>query len=302
MPNLLSGEYNESIEVVVRTKVGNSWEILNIKQNPADAMHPNAIFEGKDYNVFVKMGGNSFSYDQFTKEANGLNYIRENSNIYTPEILGVVKHGQDTLIIMEAIHRKPIETKKDWEIIGRGLAVLHKTTFEKCGFFEDNYLGIWEQNNDYRNNWLDFYTDMRLRKMVERTTRSGSVTKEELCLVERLIERLPDISGPEQPYSLLHGDPWMNTNGEGNLLYDGEKLIIIDCSTYYGNREIDLSTVALFYPVTNYFFDAYNEEYPIENGYKEREELWRINQRISFICFFNQSYKHELNDIIKKYL
>ena len=302
MNNLLNGKYNETIETVVRKKVGNSWRILNIKQNHVDAMHSNAIFEGNGYNVFVKLGQNAFSYDQFSKEANGLNYIRENSDVYTPEILEVIKHEQDTLLIMEAVNRVPVETKRDWEIIGRRLAVLHKTTFAKCGFFEDNYLGIWEQNNEYKDNWLDFYADMRLRKMVDRTIQSGCVTKEELNLVDKLIEKLPDISGPEQPFSLLHGDPWMNNNGAGNLLYDGEKMIIIDCSVYYGNREIDLSTVALFAPVTDYFFDAYNEEYAIENGYKEREELWRINQRISFIYFFGQKHKQELNDVIKKYL
>ncbi len=297
-----NGKYDELIESVVRKKLGNHWKIQNIKQTHSNAMHDNAIFEGKGYCVFVKLGQNAFSYDQFLKEANGLNYIREHSSVSTPEILGVVKSGEDVLLIMEAIHQVPIKTKKDWETIGRGLAALHRSTFNKCGFFEDNYLGTWQQNNDFRDNWVDFYADMRLRKMVDRAVQSGSVTREDLSLVEKLIERLPAISGPDQPFSLLHGDPWMNNDGEGNLLYDGEKLVVIDCGTYYGNREIDLSTVALFYPVTDYFFDAYNEVYPIEKGYQEREELWRVNQRISFTHFFGPQYKQELNTFIKRYL
>ena len=148
------GKYNESIEAAVRGKLGNSWKIQNVRPTHSDAMHANAIFEGKDVSVFVKLGKNPYSFDQFKKEADGLNYIRENSCVSTPEVFGVVKVGEDVLLILEAVRQAPIKDKKDWEALGRGLAALHKTTFDKCGFFEDNFLGTWPQNNDFRDNCM----------------------------------------------------------------------------------------------------------------------------------------------------
>ena len=114
--------------------------------------------------------------------------------------------------------------------------------------------------------------------------------------LKKLIRKLPDICGPEQPFSLLHGDPWLE-----NLLYDGKRLVMVDCSIYYGNREMDLSTVDLFCPVSDYFFDAYHECYPIDPGYKERINLWRINQWLGHITL-DAKYLPKLMNAINAYI
>lgn len=302
MSDLINGKYNNTITQTVQSIMGKSWSIEDIRKIEAGAMHPIAIFKGTTGSVFVKAGNNSYSYDQFQKEATGLTHIRAKSGIRTPEIYGVVKQDDTILLIMEAIKTVPVETKKDWEVIGHGLATLHKTTAHQCGFFQDNYLGVWPQKNDYRDNWLDFYADVRLHNMVDMTIATGHLLPEECNWLERIIKRLPAISGPEQPFSLLHGDPWTSNTEHGNLLYDGKQLILIDSSMYYGNREIDLSTVDLFCPVNNWFFEAYHEAYPIETGYKERKELWRLNQRISFVGLFGRELIAQLMDEVNKYL
>jgi len=302
MDELYNGLFNKTIEKAVQDAAGSSWTIEEVVKNGSMAMHPAILCKGKHQNVFVKAGSFSYSYEQFQKEATGLRYISEHSQAATPEIYGVVKQGDTTLLIMEAVPVKPVETKQDWEVLGRGLAILHKTVGEKAGFQEDNYLGILPQPNDYRSSWIEFYGDVRLRTMLERTIATGYLTEEEALPVYRLIERLPELDIPPQPFSLLHGDPWTGMEEPGNLLYDGKRLVMIDCSIYYGNREIDLSTVDLFYPVHPWFFEAYHEEYPIAEGYEERRELWRLNQKISFVALFGRRMIPQLYEAVNRYM
>ena len=302
MSRLLKGFYNNRIETVIREQLGIDWTITDLYRIDANAMHPTAIFQGNRLSVFVKEGTNPYSYDQFQKEAAGLRHIRATSDVYTPDIYGVIEYDGAALLIMEAISTVPVQTKRDWEVVGQGLAILHRTTGDQCGFFQDNYLGIWPQKNDYRDNWTDFYAEVRLKNMLDLTLSTGNLKPEEAAPFDRLIERLPQLSGPEQPFSLLHGDPWTSNTEHGNLLYDGRRLILIDGSVYYGNREIDLSTVNLFYPVHEWFFEAYHEVYPIDPGYEDRMELWRLNQRISFVGLFGRSQLPQMTECLNRYI
>jgi fructosamine-3-kinase len=126
---------------------------------------------------------------------------------------------------------------------------------------------------------------------------AGNMTKEQCMPIEKLIHKLPELCGPTQAFSLLHGDPW-----PGNLLFDGKQMIAIDCSIYYGNREIDLSTVDFFYPVSEYFFKAYHEVYPIDPGYQERKALWQINQWLGHVTLFGEDYMPKLMNAVNRYL
>lgn len=302
MPKLQDGFYNSLIESVVRQHLGASWRITGLRAVDATAMHPAVICKGSGGDVFVKEGTNPYSPDQFRKEASGLRHIRTHSEVYTPDIYGVVEQDGTALLIMEAIQTVPVQTRHDWEAVGRGLATLHRATADRCGFFEDNYLGIWPQKNDYRDSWEDFYAEVRLCNMLEMTFATGHLTRQQAKPIEQVIRRLPQLGGPAQPFSLLHGDPWTSNTEPGNLLYDGKQLVLIDGSVYYGNREIDLSTVNIFFPVHDWFFEAYHEVYPIDPGYAERTELWRLNQRISFVGLFGPAQLPQLMEAVDRYL
>lgn len=216
MKKLIDGSFNAEIEKSIRRNLDNNFKIVSIKSNEVGAMHDNALFKGDKFDVFVKTGTNTFSYDQFTQEAWGLNYIKTKSQIYTPNVIDIVAVDDTTLLIMEAIEVKPVETKNDWEILGRGLATLHKTVWDKCGLETHSYLGIFRQDNTPENTWAEFFGKRRLNDTMIMAVNAGNMSIDQCKIIEKLIEKLPDICGPIQPYSLLHGDPW-----PGNLLYDG---------------------------------------------------------------------------------
>ncbi len=297
MKKLIDGVFNEYIERSAANYLGKPFKIQSIKKNTVGAMHDAAIFLGEDLNVFVKAGTNPFSFDQFTQEAWGLNYIKDNSQVSTPEIIAILNIDGTALLIMEAVDVKQVESKKDWETLGRGLAALHKSNWNKCGLETHSYLGIFRQDNEPMDTWEEFFGERRLRDSMKMAVDAGNMTYEQCLPIEKLINKLPEICGPKQAFSLLHGDPW-----PGNLLYDGKRMIAIDCSIYYGNREIDLSTVDFFYPVPEHFFSAYDEVYPIDPGYSERKSLWQINQWLGHITLFGDKYRQKLMDAVSKYL
>lgn len=296
--NLLTKEeFRAPIEAAVSRSIGKPFHIRAILENKAGAMHDAAIIEGDGLRVFVKAGTNPFSPDQFAKEAWELDYIRTHSSVKTPQVIDVVQLDGTVLLILEAIDVKNPETDLDWDIMGQGLAALHQTKWDKCGLETHTYLGIFKQDNTIKNTWTEFYGECRLRDTMKMAVDAGKMNSAECAEIEKLIAKLPELCPKQSSYSLLHGDPWI-----GNLLYNGRELIAIDCSIYYGNREIDLTTVDFFCPVPKRFFDAYNEAYPIDPGFEERRDLWKINQWLGHVTLFGDKYMPKLMDAVHHYI
>jgi protein-ribulosamine 3-kinase len=294
---LVEGLFHSEIEEAVSRYAGRRWRIVSTKGNEQGAMHDAARLNGEGLDVYVKVGGNSFSVDQFRQEALGLKLISTRSGVATPEVIDVLDQGGIAVLIMRAIDTVPLETDKAWATLGRGLAQIHKATWTHCGLETHSYLGIFRQDNRPMDSWPDFYGERRLRVQMKMAVDAGNMSIEDCRPIETLIEKMSTVGGPDQPFSLLHGDPW-----PGNLLYDGKQLVAIDCSVYYGNREIDLSTVDFFSPVPQALFDAYHEAYPIDPGYKDRKALWQINQWLGHVTLFGKSYLPKLMNAVEPYL
>lgn len=300
---LLNGKFHAAVEKAVRDYAGERFTIQNVKENHASAMHDAAFFEGTlgimatPFRVFVKLGTNPFSSDQFMVEAKELDYIRTYSPVKTPRVIDVVTENESTLLILEVINTVRPETNEDFARMGRGLAALHKVENNRCGFEFPTYLGIFRQDNTWKSTWSEFYGECRLHDTLKKAIAAEKMNASECAVIEKLVSRLPDICPEPKSFSLLHGDPWL-----GNLLYDGKELVLIDCSLYYGNREIDLTTVDFFFPVSSHFFDAYEEIFPTEEGFHERADLWKINQWLGHVALFGDNYKPKLWNAVNKYL
>ncbi|MBQ3140633.1 MAG: fructosamine kinase family protein [Clostridia bacterium] len=298
MQLLLNGTYNALIEAVTSKYLGRPFRVRRIVKNEVSSMHAAARFCGDGFDVFVKKGYKPYSLDMMTQEALCLDYVRQNSMIKTPEVIGVLQADDGSvLLVLQAIDTVRPETDADWETLGRGLALLHQTEGARCGFHTHTYLGVFRQDNTFEDSWEEFFGVRRLFDTMKMAVDVGNMETAQCAKIERLVQRLPQLCGPKQPFSLLHGDPW-----PGNLLFDGKQMIAIDCGIYYGNREIDLSTVDFFYPVTQRFFDAYHETYPIDPGYAERKQLWQINQWLGHVTLYGGKYMGRLMQAVEKYL
>jgi protein-ribulosamine 3-kinase len=144
--------------------------------------------------------------------------------------------------------------------------------------------------------WPAFYAECRLRAGLRLAVDSGNLPGEFIPLVESLIARLPGLCGPEVEPALLHGDAQQN-----NFISTAMGAVVIDPAVYFGHPEMDLAFVDYFQPVPKDVFDGYQEELPIDPGFWERRDLWRIWGWLACITLEGRSYLTKLTEAIQRY-
>jgi len=105
--------------------------------------------------------------------------------------------------------------------------------------------------------------------------------------VERVCERIGDLTGPPEPPARLHGDLW-----SGNVMADADgRPWLIDPSSYGGHREVDLAMLRLFGAPSERVFDAYEEQAPLAEGWRERVDLYQLLPLLVHALLFGGSYR-----------
>ena len=111
-------------------------------------------------------------------------------------------------------------------------------------------------------------------------------TTEELLLIDRLIDALPDLVGPDEPPARLHGDLW-----SGNAICDASGgPCLIDPAVYGGHREIDLAMMRLFGGFPESVYAGYAEAWALEPEADERVELYQLYPLLVHVVLFGSSY------------
>jgi fructosamine-3-kinase len=246
---------------------------------------------------FIK-SNNSSEKDMFLKEANGLRELAKANTIRIPEVI----YAAYNFIIIENISPR-IKIKTFWENFGRDFARLHKFTAERYGFYEDNYIGSTPQLNIATEsealNWVEFYFNKRLSYQYQLAVKNGYVKKDLQKVFSRLENKINlIIDNSTEQSSLLHGDLW-----SGNFITDENgNACLIDPAVYYGHREADLAMTRLFGGFDNRFYSAYNEEFPLENGYEYRENIYKLYHVLNHLNLFGTSYYQQVINLINFYL
>lgn len=243
--------------------------------------------------VFVK----SAAGVDFSKEAHGLQELAKPGVIRVPEVYAF----EEGLIIMEMLKpgAKPSGFFRDF---GKRFAKLHKYSSPEFGFHENNNIGASEQINlaegKEKESWKDFYFNKRLLfqfKLAERRGYADDEFKKAFAKVEKSIESI--LQGSEEEPSLLHGDLW-----SGNYLADENgNACLIDPAVYYGHREADLGMTKLFGGFSADFYKAYNEEYPLKEGYERRENIYILYHVMNHLNIFGRSYYSQALRLMRSY-
>ena len=114
--------------------------------------------------------------------------------------------------------------------------------------------------------------------------------------VEKQIDRLiPEDS--ERP-SLLHGDLW-----NGNFLcVENNVPAVIDPAVYYGHREADLAMTMLFGGFGEAFYASYHAEFPLEEEWKRRCEIYKLYHLLNHLNLFGEGYYPQVYQTMKELL
>ena len=136
---------------------------------------------------------------------------------------------------------------------------------DQFGFEGPTYCGLIMQNNEWRDNWIEFYArnklDVQINLIVENYGDREIV--EYWSDLQLKIDRLfRDMRRPLKP-ALLHGDLW-----SGNVSQVGDKSVIFDPASLYGHSEFELSISTLFGGFSPAFFEEYFRKIPKEKGFE----------------------------------
>lgn len=248
---------------------------------------------------FVKSSPNAG--EMLRLEAEGLNALAATATIRIPKVIAVGEiNAQEHCLILEVIEsqQKPA-TDEPLRLLGRQLALLHRNARSASyGWHEHNFLGSNRQSNTTSSSWTKFFAEQRLLPQLQMARNRGVGTRELFRLADRLIGRLDQlIPENDEHASLLHGDLW-----NGNFLIDDDgQPVIFDPAVYYGHREAELAMPLLFGGFPAEFFEAYQEVWPLAEGWPERVELYKLYHLLNHLNLFGSGYLESCVEIVRRF-
>jgi fructosamine-3-kinase len=207
----------------------------------------------------------------FAAEAAGLDWLR--GHLRVPN---VIAHGESFL----ALEWLDVTSKGRGfdEALGRGLASLHRAGAPAFGLDRPNYLATLEQANTPTGDGVVFWIEQRLRPLARKAKLPADAQLDAL-------RARPERFGPVEPPARLHGDLWW-----GNVIAVEGVPAIIDPAVYGGHREVDLAMLALFGGLPPALVAAYDEVFPLADGWRDRVALWQLYPLAAHACLFGGGY------------
>lgn len=260
--------------------------IRDLGGSHAWTLHEAELDDGR--RAFVKKGIGSAGSPGFTgfgSEAAGLRWLAEPGLVAVPEVIDVA----DDTLVLEWIETGPA-TAAAAERFGRELAALHATGAPDFGAPWSGTIAHLPMDNTALPDWPSFYVTRRVLPFVRLARDDGRLSAADVELIEDACAYVPEVSGPAEPPSRIHGDLW-----NGNLLWTDGKVVLIDPAAHGGHRETDLAMLALFgAPHLSTILGAYRETAPLSDGWRERVPLHQLHPLAVHVCLFGEAYRGSL--------
>lgn len=208
----------------------------------------------------------------FTTEAAGLEWLRAAAAASVPEVLSVSDGDED---VPPHLALPWIETGRsrgsDAEF-GRSLARLHRSGAPHFGRADRRTTGSRALPNEPCDTWTEFFSTQRLQPLIGLAADAGALAPTTLEGIRWISEHLDELGVPREPPARLHGDLWA-----GNRLIDVTGTSwLIDPAAHGGHREFDLAMMRLFGGFGIECFEAYDQEYALGDGWRERLPLHQL--------------------------
>lgn len=234
-------------------------------------------------------------HDLFEAEARGLALLNQTDAFRMPAVVGHGEQQGRAYLILEYIDTgNPGPTY--WDELGQSLALLHGHTQPKFGLSFTNYIGSLPQTNTLTTNGHEFFFDQRLLPQAGLALYKGLLSKALYDKLLTLRNRLHGLLPNERP-ALLHGDLWT-----GNVLITEEGIpALIDPAVYYGFREAELAFTKLFGGFDQRFYDAYDEAFPLDDGFEERVAIYNLYPLLVHLNLFGAGYLSGIERVLKNF-
>ena len=256
-----------------------------------------AVVEADDDVLFLKWNERPL-LGQFEAEAAGLRALSAaESELRIPEVIGFSDEPGQAFLLLEYLDSAPRGAEFDRQL-GVGLAQLHRMFSERgFGFDLNGFCGATPQPNPWTSSWLEFYAHQRLGHQIELAAARG-MGGSDLDSLHALVDRLGEWIDDSECPALIHGDLW-----SGNLHVDERgRPALIDPAAYYGHREAELGMMALFGGFDAPVWEAYEEAWPLDHGWRDRIELYSLYHILNHYNLFGGGYGNQAVSIARRYV
>jgi fructosamine-3-kinase len=223
----------------------------------------------------------------FSTEAAGLRWLREPGVVDVPEVIAVSDgaDGAPPILVLEWIDEGRPNDHTD-ERLGRALARLHRAGAPSFGREDRRTTGSRALPNEPCDTWVEFFAANRLEPLVRLARDAGALPDRTLADLGLVVDRLAELGGDPEPPARLHGDLWA-----GNRLVDRSgRSWLIDPAAHGGHREFDLAMMRLFGGYGADCFAAYDDEFPLDDGWQARVPLHQLAPLVVHAIKFGGGY------------
>jgi fructosamine-3-kinase len=178
-------------------------------------------------------------------------------------------------LVLERIEAGALDAAGE-EDLGRMLAAVHAAGAPHFGSLPGRgrfFVGRCELRSPEGDDWNTYYLEHRCRPLARR----AGLEREVAGVV---------VDAPVEPPARLHGDLWT-----GNVLADRTgRPWLIDPAAHGGHREMDLAMLDLFGTIPARTAAAYDEAFPLADGWRNRIPLWQLFPLLVHAVLFGGSY------------
>lgn len=272
---------SSSLDLTVRVADALGSDVLAAAQlGGGDVAESYRMMLGDGRTVFAKTHGDP-PPNFFETEAAGLDWLRAADAVAVPQVLAV---GVGMLVLEWIDEGRP--TSATDSSLGRGLAALHRSGAPCFGREDRMTTGSRGLPNEPCDAWAEFYASNRLLPLAALAADEQALSSSTLDRLERIASRLGDFGAADEPPARLHGDLWA-----GNRMIDRDgSSWLIDPAAHGGHREFDLAMMRLFGGYGQECFAAYDDEFPLADGWEERVPLHQLAPLVVHAIKFGGGY------------
>ena len=225
-------------------------------------------------------------------ERDGLLELAERGSVRVPGVMGCGAAGEVAWLLMECLDLGG-DRRLAAADMGRQLAQTHRISAEEFGWYRDNTIGLTHQTNTRDSDWISFFAQHRLGFQLQLARDNGYANLFDPGM--RLADHMGGLFDAYSPApSLLHGDLWGGNWGATSA----NEPVMFDPAVYYGDRETDLAMTRLFGGFPEDFYSAYQEAWPLDEGFRVRERLYKLYHVLNHLNLFGGGYLDQAQDMV----